>query len=356
MLYEMKNPHGGDVYEGNILLDYSANINPLGTPDGVTDALHQALRRIRQYPDPYCRELVKAISVFEEVPGEYILCGNGAAELIYVYCSTVRPKRALEVVPTFSEYSLGLEQAGSQIERYLLRQEDQFELKETFLEYLLQVQPEVLFLCNPNNPTGRLISEDLLEKLLQLCRQRNIRLFLDECFLDLSEGGVSMKPYLEQIPQLFILKAFTKSYGMAGVRLGYGLCADKKLLGEISVAMQPWNVSLLAQEAGVAALQETDFLQKSREVIRTERQWLKCKLEELGFWVCPSQANYLFFCGKPGLDEALRRRGIAIRNCENYRGLTSGWYRIAVRLHEENEQLITEMKQVCKEEIWQERS
>lgn len=179
-------------------------------------------------------------------------------------------------------------------------------------------------------------------------------MFLDECFLDLSDDGISMKGFLKENPQLFILKAFTKSYGMAGVRLGYCLCSESELLERMSSLMQPWNVSVLAQEAGVAALREADFLEESRALIPTERSWLKSKLESLGFWVCPSKANYLLLEGAPGLHTALKEYGIAIRNCDNYCGLHAGWYRIAVRLHEQNEQLIAAVKKVCgKESLWQ---
>lgn len=354
MLYQTKNPHGGDIYEGNIKLDYSANTNPYGTPQGVLDAMSAALSTVHRYPDPYCRKLVQAISDFEELPKDYILCGNGAAELIYAYCQALKPKRALELAPTFSEYALGLERVGCQLSRYVLQQEKHFDLDADFLEDVSRQKAEVLFLCNPNNPTGRLIPLPLLEKILFFCRQENIRLFLDECFLDLSDGGISAKGLLRDYPQLFILKAFTKSYGMAGVRLGYGLTSDSELLRAMSKTVQPWNVSTLAQAAGVAALQESQFIEKTKSLLSAERQWLKQELEALGFWVCPSTANYLLFCGPAGLREALREQGIAIRSCDNYQGLSAGWYRIAIRLHEENQQLITAIQLVRgKESLWQ---
>ena len=344
MLYQTKNPHGGDIYKEPILLDYSANTNPFGTPKGILDAMAAALADVHHYPDPYCRELVQAIAEFEGVKKDYILCGNGAAELIHSYCAAAKPNRAVELAPTFSEYSLGLKRIGCQVERYPLRQENDFALDENFLTYLQEQQPEVVFLCNPNKPTGRIIPYPLLQRILHFCKQNHIRLFVDECFLDLSDDGISLKTYLSDCPQLFILKAFTKSYGMAGVRLGYCLCADSELLTEMSRTVQPWNVSILAQAAGIAALQETAFLQKTRALIQTEREWLKAELERLGFWVCPSKANFLLFQGPVHLHDILKTEGIAIRSCDNYHGLTSGWYRIAVRLHEQNEMLIAAMQ------------
>lgn len=346
MLYHTTNPHGGDVYDGEIQLDFSANTNPYGTPRGVLDAMSAVLTRVHQYPDPYCRELVDAISEFEGVPKDWILCGSGAAELIYSYCEALRPETAMELAPTFSEYALALERVGCRVERYSLKEENHFSLTEEFLPVLARSRPDVLFLCNPNNPTGQVIGLPLLEKILNLCHRQGTALFVDECFLDLSDDGVSLKARLGDHPKLFLLKAFTKSYGMAGVRLGYCLCADGQLLEKMSHTVQPWNVSTLAQAAGIAALQERAFLQKTRALIPVERQWLKGQLEALGFWVCPSRANYLLFHGRPDLREQLRKQGIAIRSCGNYHGLEQGWYRIAVRLHEENERLIQAMKEV----------
>lgn len=389
MLYKTDNPHGGDIYgegENKIVLDYSANTNPLGTPPGVIAAMQEVLGEVHHYPDPYCRRLVRAIAEYHGVPSEYVLCGNGAAELIYAYCEALCPKKAVELAPTFLEYSLGLERVGCEISRYYLRQEDDFGINNAaddgLLGFLRQERPDVLFLCNPNNPTGRLIGRSLLIEILRFCREYECRLFLDECFLDLcfdeatGEGeAASMVEFLADYPELFILKAFTKSYGMAGVRLGYCLSADSELLAAMSRAVQPWNVSVLAQAAGVAALSEGEFLRAAGEVIRQEREFLRRGLVKLGFRVCGSSANYLLFfnaadvsCGdvsdkehlnevalnksaldKVALDIALRREGIAIRNCSNYHGLGDGWYRIAVRRHEENEKFLDAVRRMLAE-------
>lgn len=340
MLYDQKNPHGGDIYAGQVRLDFSANTNPFGTPPGVLAAVEAALPQVHRYPDPYCRRLVSAISAYEQVPEDWILCGNGAADLIYAFARAVGPGLGAETAPTFSEYALGLARTGSSMARYGLAPDRDFALDEGILDFLRQTRPKVLFLCNPNNPTGRLIEPELLGEVLEVCRGLGIRLFLDECFLSLSQGGISMKPLLDSYHNLILLKAFTKSYGMAGLRLGYCLSADRALLGAMSRESQPWNVSGLAQAAGTAALKETAFLEKTRALLERERPGLARGLEKLGFRVIPSRTNYLLFQGAPGLEPRLRDRGILIRNCENYEGLCPGWYRIAVRLPEENRALL----------------
>ena len=344
MLYNTKNPHGGDIYAGKVLLDFSANTNPFGTPQAVQEAIIEALPQLHRYPDPYCRKLVAAIAEHEAVPKNYILCGNGAADLIYAYGRAVHPKKAAMLAPTFSEYALGL--SDCEISYYFLQESKDFALDSGILDFLHLEKPEVLFLCDPNNPTGRLADPKLIEAILECCRDLKIRLFLDECFLDLTKDGVSRKNDLARYPELFLLKAFTKSYGMAGVRLGYGLSADTGLLEAMSRSQQPWNISSLAQAAGIAALKQQGFLQKTIETVEKERVFLSASLSGLGFRVIPSDTNYILFQARVGLADALREKGILIRNCDNYPGLCPGWYRIAVRLPEENQALIQAMQEV----------
>lgn len=354
MLYQTQNIHGGDIYSQPVTLDFSANVNPYGTPPAVLDAIRKALPALFCYPDPRCSALVQAISQREEVPPAYVLCGNGAADLIYAYCQALGPRSAVETAPTFSEYSLALAQAGCRVDRYLLQQRLQFDVDTGFVEHVRQTAPDVIFLCSPNNPTGRLIPQPLLLDLVRYCRESGARLFVDECFIELSGGGRSLTGLLDTCPQLFILKAFTKNYGMAGLRLGYGLSADSELLRAMSQAVQPWNVSSLAQAAGVAAFGDRSFLDKTRALIAAERPWLCAQLQRLGLWVCDSAANFLLFQGPPGLHTALLEQGIAIRSCDNYYGLGPGWYRIAVRLHHQNQTLIAAIAAALgRERSWQ---
>ena len=261
MLYQAENPHGGDRYGRAVELDFSVNTNPLGTPPAVRRAAASAAGRMDRYPDPFCRELTEAMARSEGVPREHILFGNGAAELIFTYCAALRPRRALELAPTFSEYAAALTAWGCQVDRLPLRREEGFVPGPDLLDRLRRERYDVLFLCNPNNPTGRLMDPALLREVLALCRERETRLFVDECFLDLSGGAEtgSLKPFLAQYPGLFILKAFTKNYAMAGLRLGCGLTADGDLLTAMGRLSQPWNVSLPAQAAGLTALEEREF-------------------------------------------------------------------------------------------------
>ena len=348
MLYRQKNPHGGDTYEKNIRLDFSANVNPLGTPGSVLRAVTDSLSELSKYPDPYCRGLVRAIAKYEGVDEKNILCGLGAAELIYAFCAAARPKRVLEAAPGFLEYSAALGTVGAEITRHILTKDNDFTLTDEFLRVIERGSFDAVFLCTPNNPTGRLIPPDLLEEISLLCHKRGIRLVLDECFLDLADGGLalSMKSRLNARRGLLLLRSFTKSYGIAGLRLGYCLSADDELLDGMSRVSQPWNIPSPTQSAGIAALRETEFIRRTRELIAVEREYLVKELLSLGFYVCPPSANYILFRGGPRLCSELEKRGIQVRDCENYHGLGAGWVRVAVRLHDENTELVSAIRDI----------
>jgi len=346
LLYKTRNPHGGRLKNDGILLDFSASVNPLGAPPCAIDAISAALPDISAYPDPMCRRLVEAIARYEGVRKDYILCGSGACELIYSFCEAARPGSCVVAVPTFSEYSRAAARSGSSVIPFLLKKDNGFELDFSFISFLEENRPDAVFICNPNNPTGRLVSPDVLASLLEFCRSSGAILFADECFIELSSGGVSMKDRLGEYKGLFILKALTKSHGLAGLRLGYCLCADGELLSAMSRAVQPWNISSLAQAAGAAALSEHGFPERAAIAVSAERGRLCRELEGCGLWVCPSEANFILFHGPDDLASALNEKGIAIRSCENFEGLSSGWYRAAIRLRDDNDRLISAIKQI----------
>lgn len=342
--------HGGDIYRHPDLLDFSANINPLGTPASVIEAAGRGLKMIRNYPDVQKEALIKALAAYEHVPESYIICGNGAAELVFSLVWARKPRRALMAVPTFAEYEQALEAAECEIEEYLLKEENGFVLGEDFPERITG-ETDIVFLCNPNNPTGVLIPDNLIDEILERCRRHHVFLVLDECFTDFLENPelATKKGKLSEYPDFFILKAFTKRYAMAGLRLGYGLCSNPDLLEHMRRMTQPWNISIPAQEAGVATLKEEDYVNKARKLTARERIWLKEELCKLDMKVYDSQANYIFFRGPGGLAGAVMDHGVMIRDCSNYQGLPEGYYRTAVRLHEENRKLIRAVRAALKD-------
>ena len=344
--------HGGDWTEfetryGRTPLDFSVNVSPLGVPDGVRRAIELAAVEADRYPDPLCRGLRHGIAEKTGIPAERILCGNGAAELIFRAVLARRPRRALLTAPTFAEYEAALQTVGCQIAYYGLREENSFVLDGGILE-AIQPGTDVVFLCQPNNPTGLAAPRPLLLQILARCRSVGALPVLDECFCDFLDepSAYSLAGELQSAQNLLILKSFTKLYAMAGVRLGYCLSSDPALLEAMALAGPPWSVSSLAQAAGLAALRETDYVRQVRTVIRTERPRLIAALENLGLRVIPGRANYLLFQCRTPLAAPLAQKGILLRECGNYRGLDETWYRTAVRTHEENSRLIQTIREV----------
>lgn len=342
-----KHIHGGDVYHHQGCVDFSANCNPLGTPEGIKKAIIKSLDHINDYPQVGCTPLKEAIAEYESTKPDQVICGNGAAEVIFSLCRAVAPKKALVPAPTFAEYQQALYSVDCQVEFFSLDEKKQFVLEETFIQSLTP-EIDIIFLCNPNNPTGLLVEKTLLEKILKRCKELDILMAVDECFLDFvpSPEQYTLKDHLETYDNLFLLKAFTKRYAMAGVRLGYGLCGNKKLLEKMESVCQPWNVSSMAQAAGLAALQEKEYVEKGRQMTFQELDYLKKELVDLGYTVYPSQANYVFFTGPVNLYEKLLQKKILIRDCSNYTGLSKGYYRVAVKNREENQQLIKALKEI----------
>ena len=339
--------HGGDVWAyDRPVADFSANLHPLGMPEEVAQAARDAVADAVHYPDPLCRRLRRAIAARDGVAPDQVICGGGAADLILRLCQAVRPRKALVTAPTFSEYEQALSLAGCETVRYPLSAANAFDLTEAFLSALSPAL-DLVFLCTPNNPTGRLIPPPLLEQIAGRCRELGIRLVVDECFLELTDGR-PITDLLPEHPQLFLLRAFTKTYAVPGLRLGYGLSSDAALLEALYRAGQPWGVSTVAQAAGIAACGCTQWPEQGRAILRRERPRLLAALRSLGFTVWEGAANYLLFRvpGDLTLKERLASRGVLIRSCANYPGLGPDYYRAAVSTADRNQLLIQALQEV----------
>lgn len=346
--------HGGDwagysEEYGTQPLDFSANVSPLGVPDGVKRAIAAAAETADRYPDPLCRALCRKLAAHEQVPVPFVLCGNGAADLIFRAVLARKPQKALIPAPTFAEYEAALSVCGCQVAYHFLREENDFRLDDGFLQ-AIRPDTDMVFLCEPNNPTGVTASRNFLLRVAEQCRRCGALLMLDECFGDFLEYPEShtLKDALADFPNLVILKAFTKLYAMAGVRLGYALCADGALMEKMRQTGQPWAVSSLAQAAGEAALDEAAYVQKVRQMVQQERPWMAEQLRVLGLRVIPGEANYLLFRCPTPLIQPLRQRGVLLRSCSNYHGMDETWYRTAVRTHAEDLRLIQALQEVLR--------
>lgn len=234
------------------------------------------------------------------------------------------------------------------MERFLLLPQRQFDLEDAILEAIVPGM-DLIFLCNPNNPTAGLIAPELLKQILRRCGQTGTRLVLDECFLELTDGE-TMAGSLAENPHLFLLRAFTKTYAVPGLRLGYGLCSDGALLERLYARRPspwrpcpPWPRPPASPPAPAGTGRSG-----GREILRLQRPKLMEALGSLGCAVWEGQANYLLFRapGVEDLKERLLEKRVLIRSCANYHGLGNDWYRVCVGQAEQNRRLLTAFKEV----------
>jgi len=354
--------HGGNVYEisrqfairEEDIVDFSANINPLGISALVKAKIIEELSSfLVKYPDPDYLELKKAISGYLDVPSNNIIVGNGAAELIYLFFRSLKPSSVLIPIPTFSEYERAAKLVGCKTRHFLLEEKDDFRLSPNKLIRSLE-GVEAVVLCNPNNPTGNVLPKHVVKEIACFCRDRNILMLIDEAFIEFVDDTpyATVIDILDEFKNMIVVRAFTKFFGMPGVRLGYGITASEKMGNAIQSFKEPWSVNGLAVAAGIAALRDGEYIKKSKSMISAERKYL---LEELSkfSWLKPFSSSANFILVKI-LDEAisssaLRQRlipfGILIRDASNFPGLSNRFIRVAVKDRKDNDKLISALKE-----------
>lgn len=348
--------HGGDIFTNSVELDFSVNVNPLGMPEAVKKAIITGIAKDETYPDLFCRKLILALSEKEQIAQSQILCGNGASELIMAAVRAIRPKRCAVPAPAFSGYERAVYAAGAGVDYYNLSADSGYGYENVW-EQIGTMEVQMLFLCNPNNPIGNRISEEELCRLLKFCQQQNIVVLVDECFLRFHKEyeQISCKRFLKDYKNLVVFNAFTKFYAMAGIRLGYLMTANERILEKIAQQLPEWNISSVAQRAGIAALTEKGYEEQTRTLVYEERAYLMNSLKMLGCLPFASEADFITFMLPPqkrhiDLKKALLMEKILIRSCETYRNMPQGCYRIVVKKHLENERLIAAIQAVLSEQ------
>lgn len=346
----MEMEHGGDILGASRfsgvapeqLLDFSVNVTPLGIPDNIKQAMVESLDKAGVYPDLSKEHLNTAIASRYNLDKECVCCGNGASDLIFRIVFALRPEKALILAPTFVEYASALSCVTDDIESYDINHED-FQVREDILKKIVP-GIDMVILCNPNNPTGQLIPKDILIQTAKKCGETGAWLLIDECFLEFVKDGeaYSMAEYLKAFPNTIILKSFTKMFGIAGLRLGYMLCADETICYLADHHGCDWNVNCVAEAAGLEALKSDDYVAEVVAYVEAEREFLTEGLRQLGIDVLSGAANYLLFHvpGEEELYEKLLSYGIMIRTCDNYENLGKDFYRIGVGEHKANQYLL----------------
>lgn len=355
--------HGGNVHAWaraggssvDSVLDFSANINPLGLAGSVQQAIDQSIKLIVHYPDAEAALLKAAISSYYNVDVEAITAGNGAVELLYVLAHTLRPKRVLIPAPSFSEYQRAARAADAEVEYAYLSPANNFAVDiDAICNRLHHV--DMVFIGNPNNPTGTLLPRSALERLVSAAGQAGVLVVIDESFIDFISDGhaYTCRPLLTQYDNLVIVHSLTKFYAIPGLRLGFAL-SNPRLAGRLHAAKDPWNVNLIAQAAGVAALSDQCYQETSRQVVECEKKILYAGLQALtGLKPFLPSVNYILIdiaaTGQTAarLQQTLAEQGILIRDCSNYPGLSPYYIRVAVKLHEQNKMLLMRLEQAVR--------
>ncbi|KEO81798.1 hypothetical protein EL26_18320 [Tumebacillus flagellatus] len=349
--------HGGDIWTAEQrlgvpraeLLDFSANINPLGPPESVWQAIRENLSSITAYPDAKSRELKTALARRYRQPVEKISVGNGAAEILYGILRMLQPQTVGVVHPCFSEYAEAADVAGAQLYGVYAREEDDFlPSREALLDACGRV--DVMIVGHPNNPNGRLLPLAWLREMAERLRARDRFLLVDEAFLDFLPGAQTLAGELEQHPNVVLLRSMTKFFSIPGLRLGFAFAAPE-LTASIERELPPWSVNSLAQAAGIAGVLDLAFEARTVEWLSEERPFLTAELERLpGVKTYGGEVNFVLFrCKTPNLQEEVGRLGVLIRNCAAYPGLGPGFYRVAVRGREENLRLLRALQQAIEE-------
>lgn len=326
-------------------IDFSANINPLGPPAGVREAVIRALGEIRYYPDPRQEEFRARLAGFWEVAPESVIAGNGAAELIFLLMRVWKPRRLLTVAPAFGEYEEAASAEGAAVERIVLDPRRGFAVDaDRLAEALRRRTADLLVLANPNNPTGRLVDPSGLEHVLDEAERLGVRVMLDEAFLDFCPGErrLTRISRAARSEGLFVLRSMTKFYSLPGLRLGYGV-ASPGIVRAMDRLRPPWAVNGPALAAGMAALEEESFRLETRGWLAGARERFRRRLEALGFETIPSEANFLLV-RRDDFDIArvwprLAGRGLFVRDCRSF-GLDRRYFRVAVLPAREQDRLL----------------
>ncbi|MCL5986736.1 MAG: threonine-phosphate decarboxylase CobD [Actinobacteria bacterium] len=326
--------------------DFSANLNPLGPPAQVIEVIKDNISKIYSYPDTECTQLRKRISSFFGLAESNVIVTNGASELIYLVCEHFSGRKALLIEPGFLGYLDATRAFRLNAAFYFLREDRNFAMNaDDFMSSVEFESADIVFTCNPNNPTGTMISHDEMTKVVQGCEKSGAFLVVDESFVELSDfPGDSVIGLARKFKNLLVIRSMTKSYGLAGIRLGYGI-SNTDIIEDLLRKQPTWSVNSLAQLAGEVALFDSTFLASSREFIALERKRLFEGLRRQRIKAYPSSANFVLFrllnnVNPELFEEYLGRRGIIIRNCSNFVGLGDGYFRIAVRTREENLSLL----------------
>ena len=357
--------HGGNVYKArdclnksiSEILDYSANINPLGVPQSFRIAVLEHLDLLQYYPDPEYVDARKSLGQYHNLDIANIIMGNGATEILFLIMETLRPGKVLIPSPSFAEYRSAAESVGSTIVDYRLEEENEFKLcVDEFLNCITS-DIDMVVLCNPNNPTSQIINKEEMELIVSECSKKGIVVVLDEAFIDFvaEKPDLSMVDQLYKYPNLFIVRALTKFYAIPGLRLGYGL-AGEELIKRLQQKKQPWTLNNFASLAAQILPWDYEYIRMSQDWIQVEKDRFYMQLADIGsikvykpygnfmlIKLLDSNFNSMVICDK------MQHEDILVRDASNFNNLNQQYIRIAIKDRTSNELFYKVFRRIMEE-------
>ena len=337
------------------IVKFGANVNPLGLSSKVRDALASNIDLFSSYPDRNYTSLRNTISEYCNIPADFILPGNGSSELISLLIQERAPKHTLILGPTYSEYSRELSFSGSTQEYYHLQEERDFFLDIDDLCKTLENGYDFLILCNPNNPTSSAITQNELRKLIAFCAKHNIFVMIDETYVEFAPdiNEITAVPLTQEFTNLMVLRGVSKFYAAPGMRLGYGVTGNMDFLAKMREKQTPWSLNSLGAYAAELMFKDQEYIQKTRNLILSERDKLYKELKEIPTYkVYPAYANFILLkIQKTGLTssdafEACIKEGLMIRDCASFQCLDGEFIRFCIMMPEDNARLLNVLKQL----------
>lgn len=356
----MKIEHGGNAgalakrfgYLPEDCIDFSANINPLGISQKLQDCLLESIPSLAYYPDADYIRSRTYIARYHGQPADCVLIANGAVDIFYELARYFQPARLLLLSPTFMEYEKAFSQVGSEMLYHVLSGPDyQWNFTDILSSLLLLSEGDAVLICNPNNPTGSLVSAAELRKIAEFLAKRKVILIIDEAFVDFleNEQEYSFISSLQMSPNSIVVRSLTKFHAVPGLRLGYAVTHHPACLPAIETNRPPWTVTAFADKAVPVILADKDYQEQTRQWLLEEKEFLFRGLSEFPeLLVTEPAVNYIFFECRLAIDlrKALWRRKIFIRSCRNYHQLTERHYRVAVKGRDDNAKLLEALKDI----------
>ncbi len=351
--------HGGDIYslseeQRSKVIDYSSNVSPININSSIKKAVMKNFDSINRYPDINYLELRKSIGIFNNIDTNFIIPGNGATEILFLYCKSENFKRATIVVPTFSEYERALRCNDVKVDYFYLKESTLFDLDiEKFILDGIYDDTDLVVLCNPNNPTGKFIPLEKIKLLNDILKSKGVKLFIDECFIDFISDWREKSSAILKDENIFILRAFTKYFAVPGLRLGYGICFDKGKKEKILQYKEPWSINSFAETIGRTVVDNKEYIRKTDNWIKKEKRFFYNKLIKIK-QILPflSETNFILIklltMDSKQFKEKMLLHNILIRDASNFNGLDKSYVRLAIKSRKDNIKVIDAIMEVMK--------